>query len=227
MIFAAGLGTRLYPITKTIPKALAPYKGKTLLQHVIEKISDAGFDEIIINIHHFAEKVKFFLAENNNFGKNIIISDETEQLLETGGGLFKASNFLKDEAFLVHNVDILSNIDLKKMCEFHLKNDSLATLAVQNRESNKRLYFNKNNELCKWKNEVTGEEKPARNCGNNPIPFAFSGIHIINPEIFKFMKHGKYSIIETYLLAAITEKITYFDHSNDLWADMGKPESFK
>lgn len=225
MIFAAGLGTRLYPITKSIPKALAQYNNKPLLQHVIEKITKAGFDEIIVNVHHFAQKVIEFL-ENNNFHQNIIISEETDLLLETGGGLFKAAKYFRNEAFLVHNVDILSDIDLRQMYEYHLKNNSIATLAVQNRESGKRLYFNEENALCKWKNEKTGEEKPARNCGVNAKPFAFSGIHVIDSKIFSFMHEGKYSIIDTYLKAAQTEKITFFDHTGGKWADMGKPESF-
>ncbi len=227
MIFAAGLGTRLYPITKTIPKALAPYKGKPLLQHVIQNISDAGFDEIIINVHHFAEKIKDFLTLNNNFNQKIIISDETDCLLETGGGLFNAAEYFNNEPFLVHNVDILSNIDLKKMYRYHLNSNAIATLAVQNRAGNKRLYFNKNKELCKWKNEKTGEEKYAKNCNNSPLSFAFSGIHVIEPEIFDYMYAGKYSIIDTYLRVAQKEKITYFNHTGDLWADMGKPENFE
>ena len=227
MIFAAGLGTRLRPLTNDIPKALVPYKGKPLLQLVIENISSYGFDEIIVNVHHFAPKVVDFLEKNDFFGKNIIISDETDLLRDTGGGLFYAKKYFKYEPFLVHNVDILSSLNLKKLYNNHLKNNSIATLAVQNRESSRRLYFNDNNELCKWKNELTGEEKPARNCQNSPKPYAFSGIQVISPKFFNYMQSGVYSIIETYLLAAKTEKITFFDHSGEDWADMGRPENFE
>ena len=227
MIFAAGLGTRLYPLTKTLPKALVPYKNKPLLEHVIRKISSEGFNDIIINVHHFADKIIDFLQKNNNFKLKIHISHEKKQLLETGGGLFYASKYFKNKPFLVYNVDILSSVNLKNLYEYHIKNSAIATLAVQNRPSEKRLYFNDKKELCKWKNEKTNEEKICKNCDNSPTPFAFSGIHIISPQIFKFMHNGKYSIIDTYLSVAKTQKITYFDHSDDIWTDMGKPESFK
>ncbi len=224
MIFAAGLGTRLYPITKTLPKALAPYRNKPLLQHVIEKITQAGFDEIVINVHHFSQKVIDFLSENDNFGTKIIISDETDQLLETGGGLHKAAKYLQDAPFLVHNVDIISDINLVDFYQSHQRNNALATLAVQNRFSNKKLYFNEQKELCKWKNEQNGEEKIVKNC-ISATGFAFSGIHVISPKIFDYMSHGIYSIIDTYLYAAQKEKITYYDHSGQKWADMGRPEN--
>lgn len=226
MIFAAGLGTRLSPFTNDKPKALVPYNGIPLLQIVIQNLAKQGINEFIINIHHFASKVKNFLAENNNFNQTVTISDETDLLLETGGGLQKVANLLDDSPFLVHNVDILSDINIKQLINKHLKNNALATLAVQNRKSSKKLYFNKTDGfLCKWKNEKTNQEKHARKC-ENPIPFAFSGIHVIDPKIFEYMKPGVYSIIDTYLTAAKFEKITFFDHSNTFWRDMGKPESF-
>jgi len=226
LIFAAGLGTRLSPLTKDKPKALVPYKGKPLLQIVIEKLATFGINEFVVNVHHFAPKVKQFLEENNNFGQKIEISDETNLLLETGGGLQKASVFLKNEPFLVHNVDILSDINITELIKHHNKSNAIATLAVQNRPSWKRLYFDQNDGyLCKWKNERTGEEKPVRSC-SKASPFAFSGIHVINPEIFNFMKPGAYSIIDTYLQVAETEKITFFNHDKTFWRDMGRPESF-
>jgi len=225
MIFAAGLGTRLKHLTNDIPKALVPYKGKPLLQITIENLKAQGFDDIIVNVHHFSQKIKFFLNDNNNFDTKITISDETDKLLETGGGLFYASKLFDNKPFLVHNVDILSSIDLKELYNFHINSNATATLAVQNRNSSKKLYFSKKGYLCKWKNEKTGEEKISLN-EKNTIPFAFSGIHIINPKLFNFMQAGKYSIIETYLKCAKTEKINYFDHTNDSWRDMGTPESF-
>ncbi len=141
MIFAAGLGTRLRPLTNDIPKALVPYKGKPLLQLTIENISSYGFDEIIVNIHHFAPKVVDFLERNDFFGKNIIISDEAELLRDTGGGLFYAKDYFKNEPFFSHNVDILGSFNLKKLYDNHRKNNSITTLAVQNRESSRRLLF--------------------------------------------------------------------------------------
>jgi len=225
LIFAAGLGTRLKPLTNNIPKALVTFRGKPLLQITIEKLKKYNIDTFVINVHHFSYKVKNFLVENNNFNANIILSDETDELLETGGGLFKAREYLKDDDFLIHNVDIISNIDILQMYNQHLKNNALATLAVQNRESNKKLYFNPANYLCKWKNEITAEERIARSCKYS-FGFAFSGIHFVNPKIFDFMNYGKYSIIDTYLSVAQNQKISYFDHTGDFWRDMGKPESF-
>ncbi len=225
MIFAAGLGTRLRPLTNNKPKALVEYKGKTLLQIAIEKLKVQGFDDIIINIHHFAPKIKKFLLENNYFNTKITISDETEQLLETGGGLFFAAKYFDNKPFLVHNVDIISSINLQKLYSEHLKNKAIATLAVQQRESSRRLYFDDKKYLCKWKNELSGEEKISR-LSEHLYPYAFSGIQIIEPKIFTFMHKGKYSIIDTLLLAAKTEKISFFDHSGDEWKDMGKPENF-
>ncbi len=227
MIFAAGLGTRLKLLTNNIPKALVPYKNKPLLQIVIEHVSKFGFDDIIINVHHFADKVIKFLDDNDNFNLKISISDESDLLLETGGGLFKAKDFFDDNPFLVYNVDILSTINLKNLYNYHIENKSFVTLAVQNRNSDKKLYFNDNKELCFWKNEKTGKIKPAKKCLSIPKPFAFSGIHIINPKIFNYMQSGVYSIIDTYLKVAKKEKIIYFDHSNDEWKDMGKPENFE
>lgn len=224
IIFAAGLGTRLFPLTKNKPKALVPYKGKPLLQIAIEKLVSSGFDDIIVNVHHFSKLVKDFIFENK-FNAKITISDETQELLDTGGGLFFASEFFDDNPFLVYNVDIISEINLQNFYKSHIENKALATLAVQNRESDKKLYFDQNNYLCKWKNEISGEQKNSR-FSENQMPYAFSGIHVIDPKIFSFMKAGKYSIIDTYLFAAKTEKISFFEHSNDFWRDMGKPQSF-
>ncbi len=224
MIFAAGLGTRLRPLTNNLPKALVPYKGKPLLQIVIENLKIYGFDTLIINVHHFADKIIEFLEKNDYFNTKIIISDERNKLMDTGGGLYFARKYFDDD-FLIHNVDIISDINLKKLADFHKKYSPLATLAVQDRESNKKLYFDTRNNLCKWKNEVTGEEKIARNCDKS-VGFAFSGIHFVSPRIFKYMSEGVYSIIDTYLKAAENEEIKYFDHTGDSWRDMGKPESF-
>ena len=164
MIFAAGLGTRLRPITDSIPKALVPVAGKTLLEHVIEKLSNEGFDELIINVHHHAEKIIDFLAEHHNFGLHIEISDEREMLLDTGGGIRKAAEFFNDgKPFLIHNVDILSNANLKALYEKHIASDNIATLLVKDRETSRYLLFNEEQRLQGWMNVKTGEVK-------SPIP---------------------------------------------------------
>jgi len=225
MIFAAGLGTRLKPLTDNLPKALVSFRGKSLLQITIEKLKKAGFTEIVVNVHHFADKVVDFLKKNNNFDIKIHISDERELLLDTGGGLQKAKEYFVDEPFLVHNVDIISSLNISEFIKNH-DNNNLATLAVQKRNSNKYLFFDEKQYLCKWKDINTGDEIISRDNFENIFPYAFSGIHIINPIIFQYMQSGVYSIIKTYLELAKTHKITYFDHSADEWSDMGKPECF-
>src|SRR5690606_32019928 len=151
MIFAAGMGTRLKPLTDTIPKALVPVGGKPLLQHIIEKLKRFGFNEIIINIHHFGQQIIDFVQENNSFDIRIEFSDEREQLLDTGGGIKKAAWFFDDnKPFLVHNVDILSNIDLQELYHFHLKNNTIATLLCSIRQTSRYLLFDTDNHLRGW-----------------------------------------------------------------------------
>ena len=226
MILAAGLGTRLRPWTNDRPKALVEYKGKPLLQWVIEKLKTSGFDQIIINIHHFADQIVEFIKANDSFGIEIVFSDETDQLLETGGGIKKAQWYLEDVPFfLVYNVDILSEIDLRKFANSH-SSEAIATLAVQQRQTSRTLLFDKNkHNLCGWRNHSTGAEKVIKQC-NEYDEFAFSGIHIISSKIFEYLPQGKYSIITAYLDIARHEKITYFDHSGDKWRDMGLKESY-
>ncbi|MDD3541727.1 MAG: sugar phosphate nucleotidyltransferase, partial [Petrimonas sp.] len=160
MIFAAGLGTRLKPLTDTMPKALVPVAGKPLLWHTIQKLKAAGFDEIIINVHHFAGQIRQYIQDNNRFGIRIEFSDETQALLDTGGGIKKASWFFDDEKpFLIHNVDILSDIDLQNLYHFHTNSNSVATLVVSERKTSRYLLFDKNNHLAGWINEKSGETK--------------------------------------------------------------------
>ena len=157
MIFAAGLGSRLKPLTDNMPKALVPVAGKPMLEHVILKLKEAGFDQIVINIHHLGQQIIDFLQANNNFGVKIYISDERDYLLDTGGGIKKAALFLQgDEPFLVHNVDILSNVDLKQLYQQHVNNNALATLLVSQRQTSRYLLFNQENKLCGWRNHATG-----------------------------------------------------------------------
>ncbi len=225
MIFAAGLGTRLKPFTENHPKALALVNGKPLLQRNIEYLRAAGINEIVINVHHFADQIIEFLEENNYFGIEITISDETDQVLETGGGLVKAkANF--DEDFLVMNVDILTDLDLTELIKSHQKNNALATLAVSNRNSSRKLYFNEQNELKGWRNLKTVEEIKAVNSLDNLRDLAFSGIHVIHPNLFdKITEKGKFSIMKVYMDLMKTESILGFDHSGGILIDVGRPES--
>jgi len=162
MIFAAGLGSRLKPLTDTMPKALVPVAGRPMLEHVILKLKAFGFTEIVINIHHFGEQILEFLKVNDNFGLTIHISDERDVLLDTGGGIRKASSFFEnsDEPFLVHNVDILSNVDLKELYDYHLQTDGLATLLVSQRKTSRYLLLDAEKRLCGWINKDTGQVKP-------------------------------------------------------------------
>lgn len=226
MIFAAGLGTRLKPLTDTMPKALVPIVGKPLLEHVILKLKSSGFDEIIVNVHHFADMIIDFLQRNNNFGIRIEISDEREQLLDTGGGIKRAAWFLNDgNPFLVYNVDILSNINLGALYQSHSETNSFATLVVSERNTFRYLLFDERNELQGWINEKTGETKP---CDFEDISkyqkLAFSGIQILSPDIFDSMKNypDKFPIMDFYLSNANTKKITGYVPAAYNMIDVGK-----
>ena len=229
MIFAAGLGTRFRPLTNSKPKALVEVNGTPLLEIVINRLKLFGFNEIIINAHHFAGSIIDFLNKKRNFNIKIIISDETEKLLGIGGGLKKASWFFNDnEPFLAHNVDIVSDIDLKQLYESHIRSEALVTLAVKNRQSSNYLLFDSNKTLCGWINKNSGEKKIVKNSNSNLTPLAFSGIHIISPSIFNLIKKdGVFPIIDTYLDLAANHKIVAFIDDNSLWIDAGKVENLK
>ncbi|MCP4439885.1 MAG: nucleotidyltransferase family protein [Aureispira sp.] len=225
MLFAAGLGTRLRPLTNDRPKALVELNGKTLLERAILHLKSFGIQTIVINIHHFGAKVLDFLAAHNNFGCTIHISDEREQLLETGGGLQKAAPLLGKQPFIVYNTDVISNLDIKAMYQAHLAQGALATLAVRNRDTSRYLLFNEQLELCGWENINTKEQKIVRGSQFPLNPFAFSGIHVIEPKLFDLMEQkGKFSITTTYLRLAKTERILAYPHNDDYWYDLGKPE---
>jgi len=225
MIFAAGLGTRLKPFTDNHPKALAVVNEKPLLQRNIEYLKSFGIEEIVINVHHFADQIIEFLEENNYFGIEITISDETDQVLETGGGLVKAkANF--EEDFLVMNVDILTDLNLADFIKAHQENKALVTLAVSDRNSSRKLFFNKQNELKGWRNLKTDEEIKAVDSLDNYKDLAFSGIHVISPALFdKITEKGKFSIMKVYMDLMQTESILGFDHSGGILIDVGRPES--
>ncbi len=228
MILAAGLGTRLKPWTDYHPKALAAVNGKSLLQRNIEYLQTFGINEVIVNVHHFANQVINAINLNNGWGSKVIISDETQEVLETGGGLLKAAPFLKgEELFALMNADILTDLDLQQMINYHQKNSPLATLATTNRQTSRYFLFDKNNNLCGWRNVKTGNEKTGlKPLGGDEAQKAFSGIHIINPQIFSLIKQqGKFSMVDVYLNLVDEYSIKSFDHSDTAFLDVGRPES--
>ena len=227
MILAAGLGTRLHPMTNNTPKALIKINDKTLLGIAIEKLIYYDFNEIVINVHHLADQIVEFV-EQSNFDAKISISQERDELLDTGGGLKNAERFLTgNEPFLLHNVDIVSNLNLRSLFEFHLNSDAIVTLVVRKRKSNRYFLFNGDNILRGWKNERTereiliNDEKPL-------TKFAFSGIHIIDPKIFTLMPNDKvFSMIEFYLNIMNSNIINTYIDNESFWMDVGNPESLK
>ena len=221
MIFAAGMGTRLKPYTDNIPKALVEINGKPMLFHAVNKLLKYGFDDIIVNVHHFSEKIISYI-NNSEFAKYITISDESEELLDTGGGLIKVSNLLKgNDSFLVYNVDIISNINLTKLYQYHINNKSIATLAVKDRNSSRKLLFDENLILCGRKDEKNNSKQVYKN-PQQINEYAFSGIHIINAEIFSKIKlHGAFPIMKVYMKLCQSENISAYIHNDDFWMDLG------
>ena len=232
MVLAAGLGTRLRPLTNDRPKALVEINGRTLLEITLERLREFGVREVIINAHHFASKIADYLLANNNFGMSIEISAE-DVLLETGGGLKKAAHFFLrdgiDEPFFLHNVDVLSNIDLADMLQFHREHDALATLAVQKRKTSRYLLFDGKSRLTGRGSEDDAETfKPgvSRQRAESQDALAFCGIHVISPRFLSLMvETGVFSIIDVYLrLAATGENIIAFRADQYYWRDLGRPE---
>lgn len=226
-ILAAGLGTRLKDLTAEKPKALVLINGKPMLEHLILKLKAQGFKNFVINVHHFADQIEDFLKKNDNFKCNIQISQERAELLDTGGALLHARPYLEDaENIFIHNVDIFSDLNLGKLIYNHQQNNALATLAVYKRDSSRKLFFDDNMQLCKWKNKNTGEVKITRTAINKLSEFAFSGLHIVNSEIFNHITEtGKFSIIDLYLRLAKTKKIIASESEYSYWFDLGKPET--
>jgi NDP-sugar pyrophosphorylase family protein len=240
MILAAGLGTRLRPLTDARPKALVEINGRTLLEIALSRLRSFGVREVIINVHHFPAMIVDYLKSKSNFDMRIEISREDDLLLDTGGGLKKAAWFFLedpsrlDEPFVLHNADVLSTIDFRRMLEFHIEQHALATLAVQSRESSRLLLFNDQLQLVSRASERTdyvisslpagaGE---ARNPSSAPLhPLAFSGIHVISPRLLPMLTEtGVFSIIDSYLrLAAQGEKILAFRADEYYWRDLGRP----
>lgn len=226
MIFAAGLGTRLKPFTDHSPKALAEVNGRSLLEHNIRYLQRSGIYEVIINVHHFAPMILEAIRDNDGYGSEISISNEQDTLLETGGGLKKAAGFFDgEEHFVVMNVDILTNLDLSKMIAAHTADNAMATLAVMQRDSSRQLLFDKDMVLCGWVNNATGEERISRNISDTR-KFSFSGVQVLSASILKDIPFsGKFSLIDLYLHQAKTNILKGFDHSGNLFIDVGKPGS--
>jgi NDP-sugar pyrophosphorylase family protein len=225
MILAAGLGTRFKPWTDKHPKALAVVNGKTLLQRNIEYLQQYEITDVVVNVHHFADQVMEAIEKAKGWGSNITISDEQEELLDTGGGLMKAAAFLKDEAFLTINVDILTDLNLKAFLASHQQDGSEITVATTERRTSRYLLFNKYNRMCGWRNTATGEEKIVLQA-KDMFQKAYSGIAIFEPKVFDLNGlNGKFSLIDLYLSLAHDNKISSFDHSESKLLDVGKPES--
>lgn len=231
MVLAAGLGTRLRPLTNDRPKALVEIKGRTLLEITLARLHRFGVREVIINTHHFADVLTRYLEDHKNFGMHIEISREDDLLLDTGGGLKKAGKFFLrdsgDTPFILHNVDVLSTIDLHEMIAVHRKHDALATLAVRDRKSSRLLLFDSHSDLCG--RQITKDNTPltqmVRAC-LHPQALAFCGIHVISPRLLRLMsEQGVFSIIDVYLrLAGAGEKIRAFRADEYYWRDLGRPE---
>jgi NDP-sugar pyrophosphorylase family protein len=227
MILAAGLGTRLRPLTHDRPKALVEVAGRTLLEITLARLRNFGIREVIINVHHFADKVISYLDEHHNFDMNLEISRE-EILLDTGGGLKKAANFFarEQEPFLLHNVDVISTIDFEKMLQFHKGRGALATLAVQDRRTSRYLLFDALGALCGRRAGIDGEPELVRQV-DDVKALAFAGVHLISPRLLGMLcEEGAFPIVPSYLrMAATGEQIIAFRADGYYWRDLGKPEN--
>lgn len=226
MIFAAGLGSRLKPWTDFHPKALALVNGKSLLQRNIEYLQRFGIDEVIVNVHHFADQIIAAIATHHGWGSRVTISDETDEVLETGGGLKKAAAYFAGEKdFVVMNADILTQLDLGAMIQQHRSTSALATLAVTERDTSRYFLFDERSVLSGWCNVKTGEEKIVRSAAPL-IRKAFSGIQVINTPLLGMIRQtGKFSMVDVYLDLAKEHVISCYDHTGALLIDVGKPEN--
>lgn len=227
IIFCAGLGTRFKPWTDKHPKALAIINGKSLLQHNVEYLQRYDIRRVIVNVHHFADQIEDAVQNNNGWGSEIIISDEREAVLETGGGLLKAKDlFLPGKDFLTVNVDILCDLNLSNLAAFHQSHDYFISLAVTQRKTSRCFLFEEaSNRLTGWKNNQTGEERIAIPA-EEPIPKAYSGIALYQYRFLeKVQQRGKFSVVDAFLSLAPDNYITGYDHTGDKWVDVGKPES--
>ena len=226
MIFSAGLGTRFKPWTDKHPKALALVNGKPLLQHNIEYLQRYSINDVVINVHHFADQIIEAVKQNSGWGSNILISDETNEVLETGGGLLKAKDLLQNgKPFVTLNADFLTDLNVANLIEFHKNKKSLISFGITNRKTSRYFLFDEDNRLCGWRNTTTGEEKISI-VKDNLRQMAYSCVVVFQPEIFELIpQRGKFSLVETYLSLAADYPIYGYDHSGDKLVDVGKPES--
>lgn len=226
MIFSAGLGTRFKPWTDNHPKALALVNGKPLLQHNIEYLQRYGITDVVVNVHHFADQIVDAVNKNKGWGSNVLISDETNEVLETGGGLLKAKDLLQNgEPFVTLNADFLTDLNINDLIRFHKEKKSLISFGITNRKTSRYFLFDEDNRLCGWRNVNTGEEKIAI-AKPGLRQMAYSCVVVFQPEIFNLIpQRGKFSLVETYLSLAAEYPIYGFDHTGDKLVDVGKPES--
>ena len=231
MIFAAGLGTRFKPWTDAHPKALALVNGKSLLQRNIEYLQQYGIKDVVVNVHHFADQIIDAVNENKGWGSNVLISDERDEVLETGGGMVKARPLLEGaEPFITLNVDILTDLNLNKLVAYHRQHQPLISFGVTTRVTSRYFLFDTNDRLCGWRNVKTSEEKgphlSATKSGEKLIQKAYSCVVVFQPEIFSLIRQrGKFSLTEPYLDLAADHLILGYDHTGDKLVDVGKPES--
>jgi N-acetyl-alpha-D-muramate 1-phosphate uridylyltransferase len=228
MIFAAGLGTRFKPWTDTHPKALALVNGKSLLQRNIEYMQQYGINDVVVNVHHFADQIINAVEQNKGWGSNVIISDERNEVLETGGGLLKARHLLQDdEPFITINVDILTNLNLFHLLDYHKEHQPLISFGVTNRKTSRNFLFDEQDRLCGWRNNSTGETKISV-AKENLVEKAYSCVVVFEQRFFDLCKQtGKFSLTEPYLDLAKDHLILGYDHSGDKLVDVGKPDSVK
>lgn len=226
MIFSAGLGTRFKPWTDSHPKALAVVNGKSLLQRNIEYLQQYGIDDVVVNVHHFAEQVIQAVKENNGWGSKVAISDETDEIQETGGGLLKAKDLLQnDQPFITLNADFLTNLNLHDLIAFHQQKKALISFGITDRKSTRNFLFDEDSRLCGWMNSVTGEKRISI-VKPHLTPKAYSCVVVFDPSIFNLIpQRGKFSLVDTYLSLAADYPIYGYDHSGDKLVDVGKTES--
>lgn len=227
MLFAAGLGTRLRPYTDNCPKALVEIDGCSLLEINLGRLAASGFEEVVINIHHYGEQIIDFIQRREDWGIRILLSDERAQLLDTGGGLLKAQPLLDGQPFLIHNVDILSDIDLGALYSHHLAGGQVATLAVRERSSSRQLLFDAQLELCGWAHSEHAAYR-WRHSNRDVVPLAYSGIAVLSPTIFSYMptqQGSVFSIIDTLLRVDGSDRVIGYPHTEGYWLDVGRPDA--
>lgn len=227
MVFAAGLGTRLGEMTAARPKALADVNGRTMLEHIAERVSEAGFNDIVVNIHHHPDLMIQEIENLRRKGYSITISDESGELLDTAGGLYRARGFFDSEPFLVHNVDEFTDIDLEAMYRHHLASGALATLASRHSRGNRMLLVDRSGRLRGWRNNATKEEILTVDSNRRLEELAFMGIHVISPAIFNLMEEGIYSLTSLYLMLAGKHTVMTFIHDGGYWFDCGTPQNLE